>query len=179
MITRITNRLKSFRKQEDGSAILMEFMILTPVLFGAFFMAMEMGMYSIRQMQLDRGLEMSTREVRLNTARTFTHDEIKESICFHARTLPNCSELLRLEMKPVDPRNFAGLPDTLDCVDTSLEVNPVRGFTLGQQHELMIMRVCYKFDPIFRTTGLGQAFVKDGSGRVAMTATSAFVQEPS
>lgn len=179
MIIRITHRLKRFRKQEDGSAILMEFMILTPVLFGAFFMAMEMGMYSIRQMQLDRGLEVTTREVRLNTARDFTHDELKDTICINAGGLPNCSELLRLEMMPVDPRNYAGLPATLDCVDTSREVNPVRGFTLGEQHELMIMRVCYKFDPIFPTTGLGQAFVKDGSGQVAMTSTSAFVQEPS
>jgi hypothetical protein len=82
-------------------------------------------------------------------------------------------------MVPVDPRNFVGLPDALDCVDTSQPVQPVRGFTLGEQHELMIMRVCYKFNPVFPSTGLGETFVKDGSGRVAMTSMSAFVQEPS
>jgi len=147
MITRLKTRLQRFRKHETGSVILVEFMILVPVLFGSFFMAMELGMYSIRQMQLDRGLEVTTREVRLNTARQFTHDDLKESICINSGFLPNCSETLRLEMVPVDPRNFVGLPDALDCVDTSQPVQPVRGFTLGEQHELMIMRVCYKFNP--------------------------------
>jgi len=82
-------------------------------------------------------------------------------------------------MISVDPRNFTGLPTIPDCVDTSRPATALRGWNLGQPHELMILRACYKFSPIFPTTGLGFAFAKDGSGRVAMTSTSAFVQEPS
>ncbi|MFC6584812.1 hypothetical protein [Sulfitobacter aestuariivivens] len=43
----------------------------------------------------------------------------------------------------------------------------------------MILRACVKFKPVFATTGLGYAFDDDGSGRVRMISSAAFVQEPS
>lgn len=179
MITRLKNCLSRFCKDDDGSAIVFEFVIMVPLVFSTFFMAMELGIYSIRQMYLDRGLEVSTREVRLNTSVNFTHDYLKAKICQNAGNLPNCMTELRLELIPIDPRNFAGLPASADCVDTSTAITPVRGFTLGEQHDVMLVRACYKFSPVFPTTGLGYALAKDGSGRVAMTSISAFVQEPS
>lgn len=179
MITRIKNRLGQFRKKEDGSAILMEFVVMVPLLFGVFFMSIEMGVYSYRQVQLDRSLEVTTREIRLNTGTQFTHDTIKDLICENSGGLTDCASSLRLEMITVDPRQFAGLPATADCVDTSQTASPVRGWNLGDQHELMVLRACYRFSPVFPTTGLGFSLAKDGSGKAAMTTTSAFVQEPS
>ncbi len=170
--------LRRFRRSEDGSALLVEFCIFVPLLFGAFLMAVEMGIYSMRQTYLDRGLDIAVRYVRLNTQTNYTHDSIKQLVCDNAGWLENCDETLRLEMVSINPRNFAQFNQRADCVDTSEDVKPVRGFALGQENQMMMLRACVKFDPIYPTSGLGEAFVKDGSGQVKMIASAAFVQEP-
>ena len=75
-------------------------------------------------------------------------------------------------------RDTVSMPGTADCSDSSEEVQPVRSFVNGQENELMILRACAKFDPIFPTSGLGKQLAKDGAGQAALIATSAFVQEP-
>ncbi len=178
MIQPLKNFLRRFRRSEDGSAILIEFCIFVPLLFGAFLMAVEMGIYSMRQMYLDRGLDIAVRYIRLNTTVSYTHDNIKEMICDNAGWLENCDETLRLEMVTVNPRQFAQFDQSADCVDTSQPVEPVRGFTLGLENQMMMLRACVRFDPIYPTSGLGYEFEKDGSGQAKMIAVAAFVQEP-
>lgn len=178
MIQPIHSLLRRFRRDEDGSAMLMEFAIFVPLLFGAFLMAVEMGIYSMRQMYLDRGLDIAVRYIRLNTHQTFTHNDIKQMICDNSGWLENCDETLRLEMTTVDPRQFARFNQEVDCVDTSQPVQPVRGFTLGRANQMMMLRACVRFNPVYPTSGLGHAFEKDGTGRAKMVSTAAFVQEP-
>ena len=170
--------LRRFRRDETGSAILIEFVVFVPLLFTMFLMGVELGMYSIRHMFLDRGLDIAVRHVRLNTATPMTHDDIKDMICENAGFIDDCDTTLRLEMTPVNPRAFATFDQTPDCVDLSEPVAPVRGFSLGRQHEIMILRACVKFEPVFPTTGLGYALEKDGSGRARMVSSAVFVQEP-
>ncbi|MDF3413138.1 pilus assembly protein [Sulfitobacter sp. M57] len=174
----IRKLLRRFRRDEDGSAMVVEFALFVPLLFGVFLMAVEMGIYSMRQMYLDRGLDIAVRYIRLNTHRTFTHDDIKQMICANTGWLENCDETLRLEMTSVDPRAFARFDAEVDCVDTSLPVKPVRGFTLGDSNQVMMLRACVRFNPVYPTSGLGHEFEKDGTGRAKMVATAAFVQEP-
>ena len=81
-------------------------------------------------------------------------------------------------MTPVNPRNFAGLPSMPDCTNAPQPVTPVRGWSLGQQHELMLLRACYKYDPVFGSFGLGASLGTDDAGRGTMVSMSAFVQEP-
>lgn len=179
MITRMKNHLRRFRDEEKGVLYVIEFAILAPVLFGAFFFGFELSLHSIRQMQLDRGLEVTTRSVRLNTGVEITHDDLKKAICMNAGGLDNCDENLRLEMLPMNPRSFSGLEANPDCTDAPLEVSPVRGWSLGQQHELMLLRACYKFDPVFGSIGLGNLLGQASSdGKGKMVSMSAFVQEP-
>ncbi|MEW9919430.1 TadE/TadG family type IV pilus assembly protein [Marimonas sp. MJW-29] len=178
MITRIRNRLGRFRRNEDGAILLIEFCIFVPLLFSAFLMAVEMGVYSMRQMYLDRGLDMAVRFVRLNTNAGYTHDDIKQMVCDNSGWLENCDSTLRLEMVRVNPRQFAAFDQSADCVDTSEPILPVRGFALGEQNEMMLLRACVKFDPVYPTSGLGKAFEKDGSGQARMISIAAFVQEP-
>jgi hypothetical protein len=54
----------------------------------------------------------------------------------------------------------------------------VRGFELGRENEMMMMRACIKFKPLYPTSGLGYALEKDGTGRAKMISAAAFVQEP-
>ena len=170
--------LRHFRKDESGAVFLIEFVILFPLVFGIFLGSIEMSIYSLRQVHLNRGLEDAVRFVRLNTRSDMTHTQIKNLICEKAGNLRNCAETLRLEMITVDPRNFKKLSSDVDCIDQSKPVTPERGFVLGEQHDLMILRACLKFDPMLPTSRLGFKFATDGSGQSAMYAISAFVQEP-
>lgn len=178
MITSMRNHLRRFRKSQDGGTLTLEFMILTPMLIYAFFFGIELSVYSIRQMQLDRGLEITTREVRLNTGMQFSHDDLKRAICINAGGITDCDDNLVLEMAPVNLREFTGLPEMTQCYDQSAPVNPQRGWSLGKQHEVMLLRACYKFKPGFAFAGLGKKLLKDGDGNAMMASMSTFVQEP-
>lgn len=178
MTLRYPKFLRRFLRKEDGSAIVIEFVIFIPILFTAFLMATELGIYSMRQMFLDRGLDVAVRYIRLNTNTPITHKRVKDLICANAGFLEDCDETLRLELVPTSMRNFATLNSSIDCVDTSAPIQPVRGFSLGQPQQLMMLRACVKFKPVFATSGVGRKMSKDGSGRARMTSIAAFVQEP-
>ena len=98
MIQRSIKAWRRFRGDEDGSAMLIEFAILSPLLFGCLLMSVEMSFYAIRHMLLDRGLDMTVRYIRLNTNTPMTHQTIKDKICESAIYLEDCSDTLRLEM---------------------------------------------------------------------------------
>ena len=178
MMGRVTSFLRGFARKENGSLVV-EFALGVPLIFTIFMTSVEMGVYSTRQMWLDRGLDVTIRQVRLSTGDPDSHDELKDMICEQAGFLPQCDTTLWLEMIPVDIRNFSGFGATADCVDISEPVTPLRQFVNGAEHQLMLLRACYRFEPVFPTTGLGKEFAKDGSGRVNMISYSAFVQEPS
>ncbi|MEL7099235.1 MAG: TadE/TadG family type IV pilus assembly protein [Pseudomonadota bacterium] len=177
MIRTLTRTLRRFRKREDGQMVV-EFALAVPLMFTMFLTSVELGIYSMRQTFLDRGMDMTVRLVRLNTGTTYTHNDLKQMICDFSGFLPECDTTLRLEMNPIDPRAFSGFGGSADCVDVSKPVEPLRSFVQGGQHSLMLMRACYMFKPVFPSTGMGKEFTKDGSGRVKMVSVSAFVQEP-
>lgn len=177
MIRNFTSFLRRFRADDHGSMTI-EFALAVPLVFTLFLTSVEMGIYSLRQSFLDRGLDMAVRNVRLNTGANYSHSDIKQMVCTYAGFLDDCDTSLKLEMTPVSPRTFTGFAGTADCTDRSQPVTPSRVFVHGSEHELMLLRACYKFDPIFPSTGLGYGFTKDGSGMARMISLSAFVQEP-
>ncbi len=177
MIRFVMKGLRKFRKDEGGF-MLIEFALAIPLIFTMFMTSVELGIYTTRQMFLDRGMDMTIRLVRLNTARKYTHAQLKDNICDFAGFLPDCDAQMRLEMKEVNMRDFRGLDGAADCVDTSKPVTPLRTFTNGGDHSVMLLRACYMFDPVFRLNGLGAGFTKDGAGHAKMISVAAFVQEP-
>jgi len=54
----------------------------------------------------------------------------------------------------------------------------VRSFTAGQSNELVIVRACMLYDPIFPTSQLALERTTDQNGKSALVAVSAFTQEP-
>ena len=178
MIRQATRFLRRFRKEEDGQ-MMIEFALAIPLIFTMFLTSVEMGVYAMRQSWLDRGLDMAIRDVRLSTGANFTHKDIKDKICNYSGFLPDCDVALKLEMNPINPRTFTGFGGPADCADVSMPVTPSRSFVHGSEHQLMMLRACYMFEPVFPTTGLGYEFTKDGTGRVKMVSLSGFVQEPS
>ncbi|MCZ4353330.1 pilus assembly protein [Roseovarius aestuarii] len=155
-----------------------EFMVIFPLFMALMVMSLELSMITLRHTMLERGLDIAVRDIRLGTGTAPTHDAIKERICEEAYVILNCSDNLMLEMVPTDMRNLTSLGGTVLCTDKEEEAAPVLSFTPGQQNQLMFLRACAKYDPLFPTWQLARSLSRDSSGQVAIVAMSAFVQEP-
>lgn len=177
MTRHITRFLRRFRRDENGQ-MMVEFALAVPLIFTLFMTSVEMGIYSVRQMFLDRGLDLAVRNIRLNTGANYSHTDVKTMVCDFSGFLDDCGSTLRLELLPVNPRVFTGFAGSADCVDTSQPITPLRQFVHGGEHQLMLVRACYMFKPVFASSGLGYHLTKDGSGRAKMVSLSTFVQEP-
>lgn len=179
MMRRVTTSLRRFGRDENGHMII-EFALLIPLIFTIFLTSVELGIYQVRQIFLDRGVDMTVRLVRLNTGADYSHDDLKNMICNFAGFIEDCDTQLKLEMNPVDLRDFQGFAGAADCTDASQPITPNRSFVHGIQHEMMLMRACYKFRPVFVTSGLGYEFATNGddAGMARMVSVTAFVQEP-
>ncbi|MCR9126816.1 MAG: pilus assembly protein [Rhodobacteraceae bacterium] len=177
MIIKHLSRLARFLRKDDGSATV-EFAILFMPMFTFLMSSVEVGMIHIHHAMLERAVDMTVRDIRLGTGNAPQHDEIKRIICDRAGFIDNCSDNLRLEMVRLNPRAWAGIEATPDCTDQSEDVQPVRTFVNGQSNDLMFLRACAKFDPVFPTLGMGENLIKDGAGQFALVSSSAFVQEP-
>ena len=178
MIRTTRKLLRRFRRDEDGAAPVIEFVIMFPLLMFFLLSAFELGIFAFRQNWLDRGLDLAVRDIRLNTGANYTHAEVKAKICANAGFLKDCNSHLKLEMNPVNPRAFTAFAGSADCVDTAALLAPSRSFVHGLDHELMVMRACYLYDPVFPGIGMGEAMTRDGNRYFPMVAVSVFVQEP-
>ena len=178
MISHITSAWRRFARDESGNTNTVAFAIWTPVLLITLATALEVGVYTARATMLERGMDITVRDIRLNTGTNPQHNEIKEMICEQAAIIPNCNNTLRLEMMIREMRDFAAIPNNADCTDRALPASPVREFSAGHENELMVLRACAKIEPIFPMTWLASALSTDAAGDYAVVALSAFVQEP-
>jgi Flp pilus assembly protein TadG len=177
MIRRLRNFTRRFLRREDGSPTV-EFVIVFPVIAVMIVMTLELGVITLRQVMLERGLDMAVREVRLGTGSQPEHDDIKDLICRNALVINNCDQNLYVEMVPTDPRAFNAVHPVASCTDEEVESRPVRSVTPGQENELVLLRACVLYDPVFPDGLLPRYLTKDGQGRSAVIDMTAFVQEP-
>ncbi len=177
MMRSLLSPLRRIVRKEDGSAAV-EFVLIFPVIATMICMTLEMGFITLRQTMLDRGLDMAVREVRLGTGTAPQHDDIKDLVCEFSLFLKDCENQLYLEMSPTDPRSFSGLHAIASCTDDPVEARPVRSFTPGQQNQLVLMRACVLYDPLFPPTLLPRILKSDANGKSAILSVTAFVQEP-
>lgn len=177
----LLNKLLTFRSNEEGSATI-EYAIVFPVFIMILLSSIEMGVITIRQTLLERGLDIAMREVRIGTGAQYSHNDIRDMICEGAVIFDDCEANLRLEMIPNSPRDYTPLPSTVDCIahaaGSNEILNPVRNFTRGQSNELMIVRACMLYDPVLPTSSLALERTTDQNGKSALVAVSAFTQEP-
>lgn len=168
---------RRFLKSEKGSATI-EFVFVFIFFFTTLAAAVEMGLLNFRHAMMERAVDLTIRDIRLGTGAIPSHSELKDTICDRAAILPECSGNLRLEMISVDPRAFTTFGQAADCLNGAEDPHPVRNFVSGQDNDLMLIRACLKYQPIFPTAGLGKVLTKDSQGYAHMLVTSSFVQEP-
>ncbi|UAB89927.1 hypothetical protein I5192_04405 [Ruegeria sp. SCSIO 43209] len=182
MTKTLRNRLRRFRKNEDGNSSI-EFIFWFPFFLYVAYSGMDLGLQSFHHADLERSLDMTIREVRLNRLPEgedeWDHALLKKMICDEA-LITNCSENLALEMKSIDPRVGNQLDPTPYCVDTPETIRKPDEvvFEQGTSNELMIIRACLEVSPVFGLSMLSGIAKQDNDGQWELQATTVFVHEP-
>jgi len=186
MIRRLNTRLRQFRRGEDGSATI-ELLFWFPFFMWVTYCGVDLGLLSFHHANLERALDETIREVRLNNLpdgeTEWEHDMLKDMICDRVRFYTDCSTNLSLEMKSLDPFSALAaqnLDATALCTDTPEEIRKPedRVFRAGASNELMIIRACMEVAPVWVSTILGQGVRENASGQYELHATTVFVHEP-
>lgn len=165
-------------RREDG-AVTIPTIFWLPLYFMIMLAGVEMMVTNLRQILLERAVDMATRELRLGTMVNLTHDELKQKICSAIRFVPDCTANLAVEIFPVDTTTwqFSNAGHTL-CTDSGSteSLNPTLDY--GRSNQLMVVRACLKLKTMSDMDPLGAALVKDANGRFALVAMTAYVNEP-
>ena len=203
MIRRLAGRTRRFGRGEEGSSTV-EFVILFPPVFLIFLSGFDAGMVMMRNVMLERGLDIAVRELRLGDPSPPTYDEFKEIICANTmgflgssvateeQPVPACIRNLQIELVTVTTEGTGPIAGDVRCVSKEQPINPADmsafyGDT-GGNNEWMLVRACVNvnpsFDFVFQSAGfewksLGAVLDSDGADGYFMVATSAFVNEPS
>lgn len=167
-----------FLRREDGNATV-EFAILFPLFVTLLVSSVEIGFITIRHTMLDRAVDLTVRDIRLGTGNAPQYSDIRDAICERAPVIPDCEDNVKIEMIRMDLRAWTPPPADYDCVNHAEQVQPVRTFTNGMENEMMLLRICAMFEPIFPLAGLGRDLKSNSpTGYTAMVTATAFVQEP-
>ncbi|MEJ8559927.1 pilus assembly protein [Yoonia sp. GPGPB17] len=160
--------IKRFLDDEKGTASI-EFVILFPFFFGFFLMTYEAGIFSVRQVVLEHGVDVAVREVRLGnisyTNPTLFGEELRTEICDNASILPDCLDQIEVEVLQRDMTGaWTPLPNDISCRNRTEVDRPEPSFidNIGS-NELGFLRVCIRIDPFIPSSNLGKAFVATGS----------------
>lgn len=175
--TQISTRLKRLWRREDGSATV-EFCILFPAFIVVFVSAVDAGVLTMRQMMLDRAVDVAVRGLRLGMWLPLTQEDLKTQICAYTAIIPDCQDSILVELQRVSTDDWIMPTAATECVDRDEDIQPVTTFVAGDSGDMMLVRVCAILDPLFPTTGIGLQLPKDASGGYALVARSAFVNEP-
>ncbi len=170
--------LRRKAREEDGATATIPFVIFLPFFMLLIMSALEMGTLMLRHVMLERALDMSVRDLRLGNWVNPTHAEFKRQVCNRAGVIPDCLNVLLVELRPVSTTTWEPLSAGPICVDRAETIQPVTTFDDGVGDEMMLIRACAKFDPIFPTSGLGFQLPKDNTGAYALVSATAFVNEP-
>jgi hypothetical protein len=173
------NRFRRFRRRTEGGVATIEFVLMFLPMFVLAVSGFEMGLLMTRQVMLERGMDLTVREVRLNTNQDYTETDLRQSICSGAGIIEDCLTKVRLEMLRIDPDNWTDPPAQPSCANLSEPFKPARNFENGTQNELMLLRACGKFEPMLSDFGLGWTLSRMyDDAHYRLYATSAFVMEP-
>lgn len=175
-MTRLPAPRRLFGPDETGTATI-EFVILFPVFLSLLLMAVELSIVTARATMLERGTDLVVRDIRLNTGNVPSYETIRDRICQRSLIIPNCAAQLRVEMQSLPANQWSAIDTRPRCINRAEPVDPNDGFRPGLENQLMILRVCALFDPVFPTSGLGYR-IQNPDGDYAIRSTSAFVNEP-
>jgi Flp pilus assembly protein TadG len=173
-------RLLRFLRRDDRGSATVEFVLAVPLVLSILFSSIDFGAVMLRQVFLDRAVDMAAREVRLGSVTVAGFTQFRDRICARTILLTNCQATIAIEMRPVDTGSWTGLNQPARCVNRVDEVAPMLDFNPGAvgQQELMLIRVCVAADPFIRLTGYVMGMSQDPNGIYNIVSRAAWVNEP-
>lgn len=177
LIKPTTRRVRSIFSRENGNATI-EFAFFFPLLVSLLLSTVEIGILTIRSVVLEHAVDRTVRDLRLGNLENPTQDSLRELICDRSSVVPRCRDSLLIELRPVSTVTWTPLASDTTCKNRDEDINPVVELDPGASHEMVLIRVCAVFEPIFPTTKLGVHMSKDALGGYALVSSSAFVNEP-
>lgn len=177
-MTRFIHALRRFGRADRGTATL-EFVIAVPLILAFLFSSIDYGVVMIRQVFLDRAVDIAVRQVRLGAIRNNGFATFRTLICQNTFLLDQCEDNIAIELRPIDTTTWAGLDTPAQCVNRAADIDPVLAFSpsAGSQ-ELMLIRVCVVTDPFIDMTGMVLGMPRDASGGFFLVSHAAFANEP-
>lgn len=175
----IAARLRDFARGQSGASSTVEFVIALPLVLTLMFSSIDFGVVMLRQVFLDRAVDIAVRDVRLGRITAAGFNGFRDTICARTFLISNCRSSISIEMRPIDVRDWDGLEATALCVNRAEEISPVLEFHPGTgQQELMLIKVCLIADPFLSITGMVFGMPRDASGGYALVARAAWANEP-
>ena len=176
MIRLFSKALRRFGRREDGTAAI-EFAMTVPLLMMIFMASFESGFLMSRSIMLEQSVDMTMRELRLGHLPLATAATLKDEICSRSVILTNCEDNITIEMRRINTTSWDLPTNNVACMDRVEDIEPP-SFELGQQNDVMLVRVCVVQDAMFPTTGVGLGLPKDAQGGYGLITTTAFSIEP-
>ena len=177
-MTRLMRSLRRFAHRERGTATI-EFVIGVPLILAFLFSSIDYGVVMIRQVFLDRAVDIAVRQVRLGAIQNGGIAAFRTLICQNTFLLAQCEANIAIELRPIDTTTWAGLSTPAQCVNRAANIEPVLAFnpSAGSQ-QLMLIRVCVVADPFIGMTGMVLGMPRDSSGGFFLVSRAAFANEP-
>jgi hypothetical protein len=175
---RFADPFRRFARCEEGGGVL-EFVIMLPLVMFIFMASAEAGIYTVRQILLDRAVDLTMRDLGLGNIPDPNHDKIKAAICENVPAIPDCDANIRVELVPVSTTAWNMPTEPASCIDRGSDVQPPLRFNPGVANELMLVRVCVIQDAMFPGAGIGRGLEEANEQEgYQMISISAFVNEP-
>lgn len=177
-MTRFVQALRRFCVRDAGTATV-EFVIAVPLVLSILFMSVDFGAVMVRQVYLDRAVDIAMREVRLGNVPSNGIDTLRTIICQRSVLLNNCEASVTIELRPIDTATWAGLNTPVQCINRSANITPTVTFnpSAGNQ-DLMLVRVCASVDPFLSITGMVMGLGNETGGDLNLVSIGAFSNEP-
>lgn len=170
-------RIRSLLRRENGNATI-EFALFFPMLVTMLLSTVELGILTIRNVMLEHAVDLTVRDLRLGKINNPTQAKIRYLICERSSVVADCENRLLIELRPVSTVTWTPLASDTTCKNRDENINPAVEFNPGISHEMVLIRVCAVFKPVFPSTTLGMQLARDDLGGYALVASSAFVNEP-
>lgn len=179
---RFLGRFVRRARREDGTATV-EFVVLFPLFMFLFLMGFESGLFMIRNVMLERAVDISVRDIRLGNGKVPQFAALKENICDDVVVLPNCVDSIHIYMTQLDitPGAVSAVTGDVRCLNRYSDEPQFdeSDYDVGAANTMMLVQVCASVQPFFPSTGIGLGLARDElEGDYAIVASTAFVNEP-
>ncbi len=177
----IGRHLAGLWRREDGTATI-EFVLAIPVVLMIFMASVEAGFYMVKQVMLERALDIVMRDFRLGRLASLTHDQIRDRVCAADPVVTNCAGELKVWIEPINMATWAvpNLPAYCGDRNGTLTRQTTGRINPGSPDEIMFVYVCMLQRPMFPSTGIGLQLRADSVGHgYQIGVTTLVVNEPS